>query len=638
MPRRTTALANWLQRLDQDAVAAVLTHRRDVGDRLLRTLKDLAYQLTDPDSVHRAEEDLDQGAVDVLGAIVRLGRSASVDAVCAELRCSVREFDRAFAELKVRALAWPEGPVLKEVNSVRALHARPHLTPRPPAARRGPVPRVSPVGPATSTVDGVARLLAHCERDAFEARHTGGVATGEIRRVARALRVTDGVLRLRLELAVEAQLLGLERGRLLPTRHADAWRDAHPGDRLARLVEAWRRMDWRPDAEQARAALRDYAGQCGAELRRSTLAAFSTGHAVVEPGELVAELEWARPAVHDLRATAVVITELEALGLVAGGALTPLGLAVRDGGDVAAAAVELMPPAADRAVFLADLTAVVDGLPGTVLAATLDLVADLEDGDSARVWRLSAESIRRALDAGLPSEEVLLRLGVVADGPLPQAVEHLVQDVARRHGQLTVTEVACCVRAEDPALLREIARSRSLAQLGLRFLAPTVLASAAPMPETLAALRAAGYAPKGVDGADRSIVERSRPDRAPARGERGPDRQRAELDDLELTQLAVRLVEQERQVLGRGTPRANAARLLRDQNVFLRDEEVQRLASALVDGRPVRIGYASGPRQTESVLITPVKHLDGVLTADCEGGVSREFRIEHVRAVHAPGG
>ena len=71
---------------------------------------------------------------------------------------------------------------------------------------------MSPVVPAMSTVDGVARLLAYCEQDSFDARYTGGVATVEIRRVARALRVTDGVLRFWLELAVEAQLVGLERG------------------------------------------------------------------------------------------------------------------------------------------------------------------------------------------------------------------------------------------------------------------------------------------------------------------------------------------------------------------------------------------------------------------------------------------
>lgn len=639
MPRRINALATWLLQLGPDEVAAILLHRRDVADRYIRTLKDLATQLTDSDSVHAAEDSLDQGALDVLGAIVTQGNTGTIDTVCAELRCTVGDFERAFGELKKRALAWPEGPRLVAVNSVRATGAtQGQLTLRPKAPGRRRASAISPIVATMSTVDGVARLLAHCEQDNFDARYTGGVATVEIRRVARALRVADGVLRLWLELAAEAQLLGVERSRLLPTRQADAWLDSQPGQRLSALVAAWRRMDWRPEPDLARAALRDYTGAAGLVLRRSALERFSAEEAFTSTDELVEDLAWERPGVHDVRATAAVIGEMESLGLVAGGALTPLGVAVRHGGDVDAAADALMPPATEKAAFQTDMTAVVNGLPSPELSATLNLVADLEDNDAARVWRLSAGSVRRALDSGLSADEVLARLAAVSEAALPQVIEYQVRDVARRHGQLTVTDVASCLRATDPLLLQEIARSKRLGSLKLRFLAPTVLASAQPMAETLAALRRCGYAPTGLDDGDKSIVESVGRLRASARGERRSERWwRTEMDDLELTQLAVRLVEQERPSAGRGTPRANAARMLRDQNVFLRDEEVVLLSSALVDGTRVEIGYASGPRRTETHLIVPTKHLEGVLSADCEDGTSREFDIGHVRKVALPG-
>ncbi|WP_112272989.1 helicase-associated domain-containing protein [Lentzea terrae] len=638
MARRINALASWLHTLEPEEVAAILVHRRDVADRYIRTLKDLATQLTDSDSVHAVEDTLDQGALDVLGAIVAQGNLGTIDTVCAELRCTTTDFERAFAQLEERALAWPDGAKLIAVNSVRANGAqRDQLTPRPRTPRKRKASITSPVVAAMSTVDGVARLLAHCEQDSFDARYTGGVATVEIRRVARALRVTDGVLRLWLELAVEAQLIGIERSRLLPTKHGDDWLDSHPGVRLAALVNAWRRMDWRPEPDQARAALRDYTGAAGLALRRTALERFSADEAFTDTEELVADLVWEQPAVHDPRATAAVISEMESLGLVAGGALTPLGTAVLQSGDVQAAADELMPPAAEHAAFQTDMTAVVTGLPSPELSATLNLVADLEDNDAARVWRLSAGSVRRALDSGLSADEVLKKLQAVSEAPLPQVIEYQVQDVARRHGHLTVTDVASCVRSEDPMLLQEIAKAKRLGSLKLRFLAPTVLASAQPMAETLAALRRAGYAPTGLDAGDQSIVELVERRRAPARGERRPDQWwRTELDDLELTQLAIRLVEQERPSVGRGTPRANAARTLRDQNVFLHDEEVLILASALVDGSRVEIKYAIGPRQLETHVITPAKHLEGVLTADCEDGSMREFAIGHVRKVAVP--
>jgi hypothetical protein len=638
MPRRINALATWLLQLGPDEVAAILVHRRDIADRYIRTLKDLATQLTDSESVHAAEDTLDKGALDVLGAIVAQNNTGTVDTVCAELRCSAGDFERAFGELKQRALAWPEGPRLVAVNSVRANGAaQGQLTLRPRTPGRRRASEISPIVAAMSTVDGVARLLAHCEQDTFDARYTGGVATVEIRRVARALRVADGVLRLWLELAAEAQLVGVERSRLLPTKQGDAWLGSHPGARLSALVAAWRRMDWRPEPDLARAALRDYTGAAGLVLRRGALERFSAQEAFTNIGELVEDLAWERPAVHDPRATAAVIGEMESLGLVAGGALTPLGAAVLHDGDVDAAADALMPPATEKAAFQTDMTAVVNGLPSPELSATLNLVADLEDNDAARVWRLSAGSVRRALDSGLSADEVLARLKAVSEAALPQVIEYQVRDVARRHGQLTVTDVASCVRASDPLLLQEIVKSKRLGSLKLRFLAPTVLASDRPMTETLAALRRCGYAPTGLDAGERSVVETVERLRAPARGERRPERSwRTEMDDLELTQLAVRLVEQERPSAGRGTPRANAARMLRDQNVFLRDEEVVLLSSALVDGSRVEIKYASGPRRTETHVIVPAKHLEGVLTADCDDGTSREFAIGHVRKVALP--
>ncbi|MFD5829801.1 helicase-associated domain-containing protein [Lentzea sp. NPDC060358] len=637
MPRRINALATWLLQLGPDEVATVLLHRRDVADRFVRTLKDLATQLTDADSVRAAEDTLDQGALDVLAVVVAQGNSGTIDTVCTELGCSVDDFERAFQRLKDRALAWPDGPRLVAVNSVRASGTHGRLTPRPRTPRRRRALEISPVVAAMSTVDGVARLLAHCEQDTFDARYTGGVATVEIRRVAKALRVGDGVLRLWLELAAEAQLAGVDRSRLLPTKQGDDWLDAQPGTRLAALVAAWQRMDWRPEPDQARAALRDYPAANGLALRRGALERFSAEEAFADLAELVDDLVWERPAVHDPRATAAVIGEMESLGLVAGGALTRLGAAVLDNGDVEAAAAELMPAARERAAFQADMTAVVTGLPSPELSAVLNLVADLEDNDAARVWRMSAGSVRRALDTGLSADAVLTRLAAVSEAPLPQVVEHQVRDVARRHGSLTVTDVRSCVRAADSALLQEIVKSKRLGSLKLRFLAPTVLASDRPMTETLAALRRAGYAPTGVDGGDQSIVERVERLRAPARGQRRPDRWwRTELDDLELAQLAIRLVEQERPSAGRGTPRAGAARMLRDQNVFLRDEEVVLLASALVDGSSVEIRYASGPRRTETHVVVPTRHLEGVLSAACEDGISRDFDIGHLREVALP--
>ncbi|GLZ29643.1 hypothetical protein Lesp02_18330 [Lentzea sp. NBRC 105346] len=642
MGRRKTTLATWLLRLEPDEVTALLLHRRDVADRYLRSLKDLAEELTAPDSVRAAVATLDQGALDVLGAVVSLGEHAAQDTVCRMLDCPAEEFERALAELSARALVWPDDGTLRMVNSLKAEGAaKGRITPRPPKPELKDDEHASGVAAALSTVDGVTRLVEHCVAEPFGARrYSGGVGTREVRRAATAMQASETEIRFWLELAVEAQLLGIasHQDRLLPTAKGDEWRQAHPGRRLAALVPAWRRMNWQPATDKPRSALLDHPGDQGALIRRAVVERFAgipDGQAAADTREVTEELTWLRPALHDGLATAAAIAEAESLGLIARGALTELGKATDE--ELGDLAERLFPEASRTAKFQADLTAVVNGVPAAELSALLDLVADAEKRDIASIWRFSPASVRRALDIGMTADEVLADLGDV--GEVPQPLAHLVRDVARRHGQLTVTAVGCCVRGEDP-LLAEITRHRSLQTLGLRFLSPTVLASAKPVPDTLAALRAAGYAPTNVDAQGQSIVERVEPERASGRGPRpsGDRSWHRELTDEEITKLATRLVEQERPPPAtRESPRLSNARLLRDQSIFLADAEVLLLAEALVTSSRVEIRYANGPRRTVQHVITPVTHAAGNLTAQIEpGGDARDFLVSHIRKVSVP--
>jgi hypothetical protein len=233
------------------------------------------------------------------------------------------------------------------------------------------------------------------------------------------------------------------------------------------------------------------------------------------------------------------------LGVVAHGALTPLGRALlrgagdpeqddddpeqasddatQDHGDLAQVAAQLLPAAARTAMFQADLTAVVPGLPAAELAGLLDATADRESRGGATTWRFSPTSVRHALDAGRDAGDLLAELrGFAAGGALAQPLEYLIGDVARRHGAVRVRSIGCVLHADDPALIAEIASVRALSVLRLSVLAPTVLASAKPADETLAALRAAGYAPTG-ESADGTVrVEKAPRHRAPTQRRRPP--------------------------------------------------------------------------------------------------------------------
>lgn len=226
----------------------------------------------------------------------------------------------------------------------------------------------------------------------------------------------------------------------------------------------------------------------------------------------------ARPPRNCAHLFATLIREAELLGVLARGALSPLGTALLEADMAGLTAVcrRLLPTATRTARIGADLTAVVTGTPSAPLAALLDSVADRETSGTASVWRFSAGSVRRALDAGHSPDGLTADLAAVASGPLPQPLSYLIADTARGHGRVRIAPAACVIHGEEPALLTELAAHRKLGKLGLRQLAPTVLVSRSPIDATLAALRAEGYAPvaETADGTVR--IEKTRPQRAAA--------------------------------------------------------------------------------------------------------------------------
>ncbi|MEU4739640.1 helicase-associated domain-containing protein [Actinosynnema sp. NPDC023658] len=644
---RKSALAGWLRDLDAVELRDVLALRADAAERRPHSLRALADELTAAASLRAAVDGLDQACRDVLDTVVRSGDEATVELVAERLRCTGKapraELKRALTQLRARALVWPAAGRLVSSPGLRLLEeeAPRRITPAPRAPRRTPQDRGfadrAAIAPATSTVDGVTRLVDLCDVEQVVCR--GGVGLRELRRLAGVLLVDEARARLWVGLAVEARLLAVDDGRLVPTGRSDAWRAASPADRLTAVVAAWPRMTWTPGRQRAVSA-EPSSSDGGERTRRGLLeryALLAEDEAYEHRQEVVADLVWARPAVHGRAATEAALVEAESVGLVALGAATALGRAVA-ADRVAEVADRFVPPAAATAQLRPDLTAVVVGLPSRELSEVLDLSADCVAGG----WRFSGASVRRALDAGHEPDALLARLASVAEHGVPQTVEHLVREVARQHGRITVTSVACCVRTEDPVLLREIATHRSLARLSLQPLGPTVLASAKPATETLALLRAAGYAPttSAVDGT--SVVERvprRRAEPPPVRVVTGG--WRAPLTGQELTKLASALVERERPKPKFVLPpaeaqRIGAVRLLRDQSLVLRDSEVVLLAEALVSRTSVEIAVANGPRSTVKHVITPVDHAAGNLKANCAPrGEHREFLVSRIRSVRA---
>jgi hypothetical protein len=189
-------------------------------------------------------------------------------------------------------------------------------------------------------------------------------------------------------------------------------------------------------------------------------------------------------------------------------------------GGLAAAAAAALPDGPDRFLLAGDLTVVA---PGGLAPGVETRLAGLADREAAGpgTWRISDASLRRALDEGRTAEEVLDFLRRHASTPLPQALEYLVADVARRHGRLRVGGATTYLRG-DPASVAGAVRSAAGRRLGLRELAPGVAVTGRSQRELLAALRKAGESPLAEEPDGSPRPEGSRPVRHVQRA--APDR------------------------------------------------------------------------------------------------------------------
>ncbi len=155
----------------------------------------------------------------------------------------------------------------------------------------------------------------------------------------------------------------------------------------------------------------------------------------------------------------------------------------------------LLPEPLDHVLLQADLTAVAPGPLERPLADMLGVLADVESKGGATVYRFTPGSVRRALDAGQSAADLHAFLAAHSRTPVPQPLTYLIDDVARRHGHLRVGAASSYVRCDDDAVLNEILADKRAAGLGLRRLAPTVLAARTDPTSLLEGLRAMGFAP-----------------------------------------------------------------------------------------------------------------------------------------------
>lgn len=389
-------------------------------------------------------------------------------------------------------------------------------------------------GAALATVQQVESLLERWSVDGPSVLRGGGLGVRDARLLAAALAVDESRAGLLVEVAAAAGLLGRIDERWAPTAAFDHWLGTDLARRWATLAAAWLATD-RVTALVGRRDDKDRVinplapgleRQRTPQARRRTLAVLDGARpaAVADPEEVVARVAWERPRLGAHRDTVVRATLAEAaeLGVTGAGELFPAGAALLAAGAEAAARTlaPSVPEPLRHVLLQADLTAVAPGPLQREVAATMSLLADVESQGGATVYRFSSSSLRRAMDAGWPVEQVHDFLRTHSRTPVPQPLTFLVDDTARRHGRLRLGLASLYLRSDDPTELDAVLADSRLSGLGLRRIAPTVALTDRDETLVLQSLREAGHAPlaESLDGA---ISQSSRrPARAPA-GPRG---------------------------------------------------------------------------------------------------------------------
>ncbi|MET9525796.1 helicase C-terminal domain-containing protein [Streptomyces coeruleorubidus] len=543
------------------------------------------------------------------------------------------------------------------------------------AAHRPQVVDSTAAGQAYTALATVEELLKDWDEGGPAVLRAGGLSVRDLKRTAVALDVPEPVAAFWVELAYAAGLIapdGEADERYAATPAYDEWLELPAAERWSGLVTAWLPVTRTPGLVGGRDAKDRTLSALGPGLDRSAapevrhrvlalLAGLPEGAAPAAESVL-ARLRWERPLrgaqrEDDLRSRLAewALSEAEMLGVTGRGALSAHGRALLGApaapakgpeaessgpGDklpvhhrpthvptlspaeqaVASAAAArlltpLLPEPLDHVLLQADLTAVAPGPLRRPLADMLGVLADVESKGGATVYRFTPGSVRRALDAGQSASDLHAFLATHSRTPVPQPLTYLIDDVARRHGHLRVGAASAYVRCDDDAVLNEILADKRATGLGLRRLAPTVLAAQSDPAGLLEGLRAMGFAPAAESAEGDVLITRAHAHRTPPRTAPEPVPDGPPVPDDTLLAAALRAIRAGD--LASTTPRkpGTAPEVNGELPRTSSAETLATVQAAVLTGEALWIGYVNAEGAASQRVIAPIRVEGGFVTA-----------------------
>jgi hypothetical protein len=360
-----------------------------------------------------------------------------------------------------------------------------------------------------AAIANISTILRWCEEflhnlsdEPPTALRTGGIGVRDLKRIAEHLGVDETCAGFVAELCYLGGLVVIDSDdQILPTSAFDIWLTKSAEERWYSLVVLW--LDTSRVSgligkvgDKSIAPLGpelDRAGAC--LIRRTTLKVLSENQQICPDIKSIQEnVKWWNPQRANSDFVEWSLREAEWLGITGQGVISTFGIKLlSEAEDLGIESA--LPKPVDHILIQADNSAVAPGPLLPELASEMGTIADIESRGGATVYRFSEASIRRGLDHGKTGDQIKTFLSKTSKTPMPQPLEYLIADVAKRHGRLRVGSAHTYIRCEDEGLVQQILHDKKCEHLRLRKIAPQVLVTDFELNEVIIELREYGYLP-----------------------------------------------------------------------------------------------------------------------------------------------
>jgi hypothetical protein len=377
-----------------------------------------------------------------------------------------------------------------------------------------------------------------------------------------------------------------------------------------------------------------------ASIRSLTLALLTENQAgAVTADSLISAAQWQRPAKRTGGVPSSYIEytlrEAEWLGITGQSVISDYGLALLAGESLEKINADL-PAEVDHILIQSDNTAIAPGPLAQAVAQEMALLADIESRGGATVFRFSDATIRRALDHGKTGDDITKFLKATSKTPMPQPLEYLIADVAKKHGKLRVGATTSFIRCEDQSVIASIIGDKKLEGLGFRKIATEVIICDLEVDDAVNILRNAGYLP-AVEDSKGILLTGPRIMRAQTKAR--PPRIVGEIDlpdEIALNGALRTLRTGEKSSHRQSTLRNITASALGELPRTTANETLEILSHHLTHSadKSLSIGYADNNGLISHRIIDPLKLSAGSLLArDHATGEITTFRIARITGV-----